>query len=237
MCATWLVHMCHMTHSYVVPQILLLFALVWLRLIPTHVCDMTHSYVQYDLFYVRHDSSGCLALDLFAFRASVNTTFPHAWHDWFTCVTWLIHMCDKRVWSNQYPASSTHWQMSLKLFVVRVSFMTKESEAINVLHQWLIDKWVLNYVSSVCRSWQKSLKQSLCSASSYIDKWVWNYVSSVCHPWQKSLKQSFCKWVWNNHSVLLHDVKNESDFMVISAPRAFWTHRRHSNVKESWNKT
>jgi len=161
MCATWLVHMCHMTHSYVVPQILLLFALVWLRLIPTHVCDMTHSYVQYDLFYVRHDSSGCLALDLFAFRASVNTTFPLAWHDWFTSVTWLIHMCDKRVWSNQYPASSTHWQMSLKLFVVRVSFVTKESEAINVLHHWLIDKWVLKYVSSVCRSWQKSLKQSM----------------------------------------------------------------------------
>ena len=54
------------------------------------MCDMTHSYVYHDSVIVWNDS--------FILQ-------HHVWHDSFTCVTWLIHMCDMThpyVWHDSF---------------------------------------------------------------------------------------------------------------------------------------
>ena len=71
-CATWLIHMCDMTHSYVQHDSFICVS--WL----IHMCYMTHSYVWHDSFIF----------------VTWLMTDSYVWHDSFSCVTWLIHMCD-----------------------------------------------------------------------------------------------------------------------------------------------
>ena len=109
-CATWLIHMCDMTHSYVrhdsfvcaTPPIHVCKCETWL----IHTCntthsrvymwDMTHSYVQHHPFtcvYVRHDLFICATPPI---HMCICETWvdPYIWIEMFTCVTWHIHMCD-----------------------------------------------------------------------------------------------------------------------------------------------
>jgi len=108
-CATWLIRMWDLTHSYVrhgsfievsadAPYLrLLLSCLAWLTCVsrdpficatwPICKFDMTHS-------YVRRDSLMC-ATWLIAWLWHVwAMTHLHVQHDPFICATWLIHKCD-----------------------------------------------------------------------------------------------------------------------------------------------
>jgi len=97
MSATWLIHICDMTHSYVCyDSFICVLRLIhmcemratWL----THMCDMAHSYVCYDSFicvkWVRHDSLICVIYLIHM------CAMPHSymWNDWFICGALLIHL-------------------------------------------------------------------------------------------------------------------------------------------------
>ena len=88
-CVTWLIHMCHVTYSYVWHDSFI--CVTWL----IHMCDMTHSYVW-------HDSSTCVTWLIHM----CDMTHPHVWHDSFICVTWLIHMCDM---PHSYATRKPEW--------------------------------------------------------------------------------------------------------------------------------
>jgi len=98
-CATWLIHMCDMTHSCVWHD-----SLIWVTWL-IHMCDMTHSYVWHDSFigvtgrihmcdmthsYLFHDSSMCVAWRLHM----CDITHSYSKKDPFTCVAWLIRTHD-----------------------------------------------------------------------------------------------------------------------------------------------
>jgi len=121
MCVTWLIYMCDMTHPYVWH---VWFIYMWFGFgVCTHMCGMTHSYVWHDTFirvtclihmwfgfgvrkyvcdkthvYLWHGSrmwhaSSTCGLDL---RCAPMCDMTHSYvkHDTFTCVTWLIRVCD-----------------------------------------------------------------------------------------------------------------------------------------------
>ena len=65
--ATWLIHMCDVTHSYVRHDSFI--CATWL----IHTCDMTHSHVSFSY---------------------ANLTCMYAWHDSFICESWFLHIWD-----------------------------------------------------------------------------------------------------------------------------------------------
>jgi len=85
--ATWLIHMCDMTHSYVWHDSFICVT----RLI--HICDVTHSYV-----WLVHACAN-LILDRLFERTTwlidvCCMTHSYVWRDFFMCVTWFLHMYD-----------------------------------------------------------------------------------------------------------------------------------------------
>jgi len=92
LCATWLIFMCHTTHSYVRHDSFM--CATWL----IRMCAMTHSYVRHTSFicatlthlYVRHDSFICATWIIFM----CVMTHSYARHDSCICATWRIHTCD-----------------------------------------------------------------------------------------------------------------------------------------------
>jgi len=119
--AMWLIYMCTMTHSFVWNN------LSCVRLI--YMCDMTHSCVNRkrparrspkrhehleDLhLYEYHDSFICMTRIICAIwliymcdmTHSCMLTHSYAWHNSFTCVTWLIYMCGMthlHVWHDSF---------------------------------------------------------------------------------------------------------------------------------------
>ena len=121
---TWLIHIYDMTHLWVTwlsPSIAREFvgsppALCGKM---THSCDVTHSHIWHDSVWL------CLATQLrrkppcSVVKRLCDITYAHVWRDvlvrgmtrsdgWrdsFTCVTWLIHMCDvthSYVWRDSF---------------------------------------------------------------------------------------------------------------------------------------
>jgi len=107
-CATWLIHMCDMTHSHVwhdwyPAQIELL---VLNR--STESWDESHTYewviTLIWISRVAHvNALQCIGSTIH----TCDRTQSHDRHDSFTCATWLIQMCDmahSHVWHDWYPA-------------------------------------------------------------------------------------------------------------------------------------
>jgi len=139
-CATWLIHMCDMTHSYVtwlihvdlsfsspVPPAFILAT--WL----TDRCDMTHLHKLKSLFppcaicfHMRHDSFICV------------TWLIHTWHDSFTwtcggfppChllsyLTRLIYMCEMThscVWHDPFMCATWMFHTWNALFILNRAY-------------------------------------------------------------------------------------------------------------------
>ena len=115
-CVTWLIRMCDMTHPQVWHG-----SFTWATGL-VHTCDMTHSHVRHDhsaadvcdtaspphphmmpIAIFPRDSHAWLhsfTCDSFTWGSHIphshgrHDLFTRVWHDSFTCVTWLIHMCE-----------------------------------------------------------------------------------------------------------------------------------------------
>jgi len=117
-CVTWLIHMCDMTHSFVLhDSFIVVIWLIHMRgMAYVCMCDTTHSYVWHDSFicvtwlihmcdmthsYVSHDACMCVTR-LIHMR---DITHSYVRHDSFIFVTRLIQMCDNTIsclWHNRF---------------------------------------------------------------------------------------------------------------------------------------
>ena len=101
-CVTWRNHICDMTAKLVSISA---HTQVWLRVSyetwHIHVCETTHSYLR----HITHIHESVHTRECIMSHIYMSHCHKHeyVWHDSFTCVTWLIYMCDmmhSRVWTD-----------------------------------------------------------------------------------------------------------------------------------------
>ena len=127
-----------------------------------HVCDMTHSYVinvnlsspsnfrAYSQFHELKESIQYHELNMWATQVSFMcvTWLIHVWHDSFMCVTWLIHVCDMTHSHGinlnlSLPATSRTyaWYHELKKFIQYHELNMCVTQTSFICVTWLIHIW------------------------------------------------------------------------------------------------
>jgi len=150
-CATWLIHMCNMTHSYVRQTHSCVRHDSFICAIPMMTPMMTHS-------YVRHDSFICVR------------------HDSFICAIWLIHMCDMTyspVWHDSICECLTwHVWMSHVTYMNESCHTNMSQINDQFLMRWAAYGWVMTHTneSSLNESWHICMSRHWMSHGTYA--WV-----------------------------------------------------------------
>jgi len=160
-CATWLIHMCDMTHSYVWHDSFICVA--WL----IHMCDMTHSFVWHDPFI-------CLDIKRAVYKCVIHTYMSPPQHmcTW-VMYTWLNHPHTHvytHIWMTFFLIHiMCTWVTWVCFFYISFFFYTSFFYFIHIMCTWVMTH-MCGFVAHICVSSGTRINESC-----HICEWVMSH--------------------------------------------------------------
>jgi len=138
-CATWLIHMCDMTHSYVRHDSFI--CATWL----IHMCDMTLSHVRHDLF---------ICMTIVSHEACASSTSSRACLQ-FMRVTWLVHTCQvTRSYGTSHVQHDSHETHHERSSYVYADMWIKDISVVSLIERCQKSPHTATHYSKNCNNTQ-----------------------------------------------------------------------------------